>query len=160
MLTIGIIVGAIAISLAVSSIDGISDPVILQSWLQKFMISITWIVMVLTVISTWRVEKPTINRTVRPAQDLITLKDAWGIVTSSRQIVILFGFLVLFTLGLFLQDPILESFGAEVFGMPVSKTTLLNAWWGSGTLVGLLLAGWFVTPKLGKLGLPVWVAGW
>ena len=35
--------------------------------------------------------------------------------------------------------------------MPVSKTTLLNAWWGSGTLVGLLLAGWFITPKLGKL---------
>ncbi len=64
----------------------------------------------------------------------------------------LFWFLVLFTLGLFLQDPILESFGAEVFGMPVSKTTLLNAWWGSGTLVGLLLAGWFITPKLGKLG--------
>ena len=73
---------------------------------------------------------------------------------------ILFGFLVLFTLGLFLQDTILENFGAEVFGMPVSKTTLLNAWWGSGTLVGLLLAGWFIIPKLGKLGLPVWVAGW
>ena len=81
MLTIDIIVCAIAISLAVSSIDGIFDPVILQSWLQKFMISITWIVMVLTVISTWRVEKPTINGTVRPSQDLITLKDAWGIVT-------------------------------------------------------------------------------
>ena len=44
-------------------------------------------------------------------------------MTSSRQIVIIFGFLVLFTIGLFMQDPILESFGAEVFDMPVSKTT-------------------------------------
>jgi BCD family chlorophyll transporter-like MFS transporter len=151
MLTIGIIVGAISISLAVSSIDGISDPLVLQSWLQKFMISITSIVMILTIFSTWGVEKPTAPGTVRPAQDLITLQDAWGVVTSSRQIVVFFGFLVLFTLGLFLQDPILESFGAEVFEMPVSKTTLLNAWWGSGTLVGLLIAGWFITPKLGKL---------
>ena len=151
MLTVGIIVGAIAISLAVRSIDGISDPVILQNWLQKFMISITAIVMLLAIISTWGVERPIAPESVRAVQDLVTLKDAWGVVTSSRQIIIFFGFLVLFTLGLFLQDPILESFGAEVFGMPVSKTTLLNAWWGSGTLVGLLLAGWFITPKLGKL---------
>ena len=32
--------------------------------------------------------------------------------------------------------PILESFGAEVFNLPISKTTLLNAYWGIGTLIG------------------------
>ena len=151
MLTVGIIVGAIAISLAVRSIDGISDPVILQNWLQKFMITITAIVMLLTIVPTWGVEQPITPGQTHSAQELITIRDAWGVITTSRQIVIFFGFLVLFTLGLFLQDPILESFAAEVFGMPVSKTTLLNAWWGSGTLVGLLIAGWLIIPRIGKL---------
>ncbi len=151
MLTVGIIVGAIAISLAVRRIDGISDPIILQSWLQKFMIVITAIVMSLAIISTWGVEQPTGTGNTSAIQDLITIRDAWGVISTSRQIMVFFGFLVLFTLGLFLQDPILESFGAEVFAMPVSKTTLLNAWWGSGTLVGLMTAGWFITPKIGKL---------
>ena len=35
--------------------------------------------------------------------------------------------------------------------MPISKTTLLNAFWGVGTLVGLLIGGLWITPKLGKL---------
>ena len=32
-----------------------------------------------------------------------------------------------------------------------SKTTLLNAFWGTGTLVGLLIAGLWFTPTFGKL---------
>ena len=123
MLSVGIIVGAITISLAVRLIDGISDPVIIQNWLQNFMILITAVVMILAIVSTWGVEKSTSQRIVQSVQDLVTLKDDWEVMTSSHQIVIFFGFLVLFTLGLFLQDPILESFGAEVFDMPVSKTT-------------------------------------
>ena len=79
------------------------------------------------------------------------MRQSWALIRSSRQIVIFFGFLLCFTLGLFLQDPILESYGAEVFGMPISKTTLLNAFWGTGTLVGLLIAGLWFTPTFGKL---------
>ena len=60
-------------------------------------------------------------------------------------------FLVLFTLALFLQDPVLESYGAQVFGMPIAATTQLNAFWGVGTLVGLLLAGVAIVPRIGKL---------
>ena len=70
----------------------------------------------------------------------IGLKESWALVTSSPQILIFFTFLILYTLGLFLQDPILESYGAEVFSLPISKTTLLNAFWGGGTLFGLLKA--------------------
>ena len=62
-----------------------------------------------------------------------------------------FSFLVLFTLGLFMQDPILESYGAEVFGLPIAATASLNAVWGMGTLAGLLLAGTWIVPSLGKL---------
>jgi len=38
-----------------------------------------------------------------------------------------------------------------VFGMPIAATAGLNALWGSGTLVGLLLAGWWIVPRLGPL---------
>ena len=62
-----------------------------------------------------------------------------------------FAFLLLFTLALFLQDPILESYGAEVFGMPIAATASLSATWGIGTLAGLLLAGFWIVPRLGKL---------
>ena len=58
---------------------------------------------------------------------------------------------MLFTLALFLQDPILESYGAQVFGMSIASTATLNAVWGMGTLVGLLVAGAWVVPSLGKL---------
>jgi BCD family chlorophyll transporter-like MFS transporter len=79
------------------------------------------------------------------------LRQAWELISSSRQVLIFFTFLVLFTLGLFLQDPILESYGAEVFGMPIAATASLNAVWGIGTLAGLLLAGLWIVPGLGKL---------
>ena len=84
--------------------------------------------------------------------DAITLAQAWTLITSSRQVLVFFSFLVCFTLGLFLQDPILESYGAQVFGMPIAATASLNAFWGVGTLAGLLLAGLWLVPRLGKLG--------
>jgi BCD family chlorophyll transporter-like MFS transporter len=83
--------------------------------------------------------------------DAITLAQSWALITSSRQVLVFFSFLVMFTLGLFLQDPILESYGAEVFGMPIAATASLNAVWGMGTLAGLLVAGFWLGPKLGKL---------
>jgi BCD family chlorophyll transporter-like MFS transporter len=73
------------------------------------------------------------------------------LITSSRQVLIFFSFLILFTLALFLQDPVLESYGAQVFAMPIAATAQLNAFWGVGTLVGLLLAGLWVVPRLGKM---------
>ncbi|MBM5809908.1 MAG: BCD family MFS transporter, partial [Cyanobacteria bacterium M_surface_9_m1_291] len=48
-------------------------------------------------------------------------------------------------------DPILESYGAQVFGMPIAATASLNAFWGIGTLLGLLVAGLWLVPRLGKL---------
>jgi BCD family chlorophyll transporter-like MFS transporter len=84
-------------------------------------------------------------------EDSITLAQAWALVSSSRQVLVFFSFLVLFTLGLFLQDPILESYAADVFGMPIAATASLNAIWGMGTLTGLLLAGLWIVPRLGKL---------
>ena len=154
MLTIGIVVGAIAISITTKNLDGVSDPSILQPALQKFMLWVGGIILSISFIACWGIEPkgkinqglPKENRT-----DQIGLKESWKLITSSKQIGIFFTFLILYTLGLFLQDPILESYGAEVFNLPISETTLLNAYWGVGTLIGLLVGGLWVTPKLGKL---------
>ncbi len=153
MLTIGIVIGAIAISTTMKGIDGISDPSILQPALQSFMLKVSLTIFLLSIIACWGIEpKKSVRKSKgKKVSETVGLFQAWKIVKSSRQILIFFGFLVLYTLGLFLQDPILESYGAEVFSMAISRTTLLNAYWGIGTLAGLLVAGLVITPRLGKL---------
>ena len=154
MLTIGIVVGAIAISITTKGLDGVTEPQILQATLQKFMLWVGGIVFLITIFSCWGIERRETKSSKAKQSDRnkeIGLKESWGIINSSPQIMIFFTFLVLYTLGLFLQDPILESYGAEVFSLPISKTTLLNAYWGVGTLVGLLIGGLWITPRIGKL---------
>ncbi len=153
MLTVGIVVGAIAISSTMKGIDGVTDPAVLQPALQSFMVRVSIIVLFLSFISCWGIEpqKTLTDQSSKESSNNVSLKKSWSLIKSSPQILIFFGFLVLYTLGLFLQDPILESYGAEVFSLPISRTTLLNAYWGVGTLLGLLIAGIWVTPRLGKL---------
>ncbi len=152
MLTVGIVVGAVVIARSLQVLDGVDDPAVLEPVLSAFMRRAALVVFALTVVATWGMEPPASDRrsTANQREDAITLPQAWALITSSRQVAIFFLFLVLFTLGLFLQDPILESYGADVFGMPIAATASLNAFWGSGTLVGLLVAGWLVVPRLGK----------
>ena len=155
LLTVGIVIGAIAISLNLRSLDGITDPALLEPVLLGFMAKVVSVVLALTVVATLGLEPggvrdPSGSGSAR-RDDAITLAQAWALITSSRQVLVFFSFLVLFTLALFLQDPILESYGADVFGMPIAATASLNAFWGMGTLVGLLLAGLWIVPRLGKL---------
>ena len=156
LLTVGIVIGAISISLSLRSLDGITDPALLEPVLLGFMIRVIAVVLVLTVVATVGLEPGRQQPLAQPSssvrrEDAITLAQAWALVTSSRQVLVFFSFLVLFTLGLFLQDPILESYAADVFGMPIAATASLNAIWGMGTLTGLLLAGFLIVPRLGKL---------
>jgi BCD family chlorophyll transporter-like MFS transporter len=163
MLTVGIVVGAIAISLSLRSLDGIRDPEVLEPTLLGFMTRVALVVMFLTLVATWGMEpqRPSVGKmssrsqppalTSRRRDDAITLSQAWSLITSSRQVLIFFSFLILFTLGLFLQDPVLESYGAQVFAMPIAATAQLNAFWGMGTLLGLLLAGLWIVPRFGRL---------
>ena len=154
MLTVGIVIGAVAIGVSLRSLDGVSDPVVLQAALSRFMTIVAATVMLLTVVATWGMESPLRERTDGTSarrEDAIGLWQSWALITSSRQVLIFFSFLILFTLALFLQDPVLESYGAQVFAMPIAATAQLNAFWGVGTLVGLLLAGLWVVPRLGKM---------
>jgi BCD family chlorophyll transporter-like MFS transporter len=166
MLTVGIVVGAVVISRSLRVLDGVDDPAVLQAVLIRFMARSALAVMALTVLATWGIEPSAASpgssaapgpapeqghtASALPLDDAITLPQAWRLITSSRQVAIFFLFLLLFTLALFLQDPILESYGADVFGMPIAATASLNAFWGIGTLVGLVAAGWLIVPRLGK----------
>jgi BCD family chlorophyll transporter-like MFS transporter len=165
LLTVGIVVGAIAIAIALRGLDGVSDPAVLLPVLLGFMGRVAAVILAITIIATVGIERPAPSASAPPApspspgaagptaasrEDSITLRQCWTLVTSSRQVLVFFLFLVLFTLGLFLQDPVLESYGAEVFGMSIAATASLNALWGMGTLVGLLLAGLWIVPRLGK----------
>ena len=38
----------------------------------------------------------------------------------------------------FMQDAVLEPFGGDVFGLTLGETTLFNAFWGAGVLVGMI----------------------
>ncbi len=155
LLTVGIVVGAVLISLSLRSLDGIRDPAVLEPVLLGFMARVAVAVMLLTVIATWGMEPPSLEGrsavSTGHQEEAVTLRQSWRLITSSRQVLIFFSFLILFTLGLFLQDPILESYGAQVFGMPIAATAQLNAFWGVGTLLGLLFAGLWLVPRLGKM---------
>lgn len=155
LLTVGIVVGAVMISTSLRFLDGVSDPVVLERGLTAFMLRVALAVFALTVLATWGVEPPRRGGSptagAPPREDGVTLAQAWSLIRSSRQVLIFFCFLVLFTLGLFLQDPVLESYGAQVFAMPIAATAQLNAFWGVGTLLGLLAAGLWIVPRLGKL---------
>lgn len=52
-----------------------------------------------------------------------------------------FAFIFVSILAIFLQDNILEVFGAEVFGMAVEETTSFQPTWGGGVLIGMMLMG-------------------
>jgi BCD family chlorophyll transporter-like MFS transporter len=154
MLTVGIVAGAVAISLSLRNLDGVQDPAVLEAVLGPFMVRSAAIVFSLTLLAIWGMEpvRAQASRSQSSERDdAITLKRAWQLITSSRQVAVFFLFLILFTLALFLQDPVLESYGAEVFGMPIAATAGLNALWGSGTLIGLVAAGWWIVPRLGPL---------
>ena len=155
MLTVGIVIGAILIAISLKSLDGVTDPAVLEPVLVQFMARVAVVVLALTVLATWGMDSPRQVGSPGSSQegrdDAITLSQAWALVTSSRQVLVFFAFLICFTLGLFLQDPILESYGAQVFAMPIAATASLNAFWGVGTLGGLLLAGLWLVPRLGKL---------
>ena len=52
-----------------------------------------------------------------------------------------FFFIFIAIFAIFLQDNILEVFGAEVFGMTVEQTTRFQPTWGGGVLLGMLAMG-------------------
>lgn len=169
MLMVGIVIGAIVSSRLLDTPDlcgaGIltDDPTQggvktsieqLRRTIDPVFLIMPGIVLLLTFGATWGVEKRYSRFSRRShfveREDQITLGRALKVLTASRQTGIFFGFLVLLSLSLFMQDAVLEPYGGEVFGLCIAQTTQLNAFFGMGTLLGIGSTGFLVLPRLGK----------
>ncbi len=69
------------------------------------------------------------------------LKVAFNMLRENKQARGFFLFIFISIFAIFLQDNILEVFGAEVFNMPVTETTGFQPIWGGGVLLGMILMG-------------------
>jgi MFS transporter, BCD family, chlorophyll transporter len=159
MLMVGIVIGAIISSKllpgAVNCFElGKADLTSLRAGMNRLFTVVPGVVFGLTLLATWGVEKRYSRfgrrSTTVVRDDQVTFGRALRVLTASPQTGLFFSFLLFMTISLFLQDPVLESYGGQVFGMCVGDTTKLNAFWGTGTLIGISVAGFVVVPKLGK----------
>jgi BCD family chlorophyll transporter-like MFS transporter len=150
MLMVGIVVGAILSQVLLRGLT----PENLQPRINQLFVIIPSAVFCLGLLGTVGVEKKfsryASRSTVVNREDSISLGHAWRVLTASRQTGIFFSFLLVMTIGLFLQQPILEPFAGEVFGMSVGQGAGLNAFWGIGVLIGMSLSGFWIVPRLGK----------
>ncbi|MFN4195594.1 MAG: BCD family MFS transporter [Thermosynechococcus sp.] len=167
MLTVGIVVGAILSSVLLRQLELDTPIELLQQSVNRLFLVVLTVVFALAIASTWGVEAKYSRYHVRSRAcdnpENITLGRALKILTANSQTWRFFLFLVLMTLSLFIQEPILEPFGGEVFGMTIAETTRLNAYWGMGTLVGLSFTGFLIVPRLGKIRTTIygcWGVAW
>jgi MFS transporter, BCD family, chlorophyll transporter len=169
MLMVGIVIGAIISSRlldtpelcgeAIATYDPTQDQQIvniaqLQSAINPVFLMMPALVFGLCLFATFGVEKKysrygersiVVNR-----EDQVTFKTALKVLTANRQTGLFFTFLIVLTLSIFMQDTILEPYGGVVFGMCISETTQLNAFFGMGTLLGISSSGFLVIPRLGE----------
>ena len=54
-----------------------------------------------------------------------------------------FAFIFVAMFSIFLQENIIEVFGAEVFAMSITETSSMQRFWGGGILIGMILTGVF-----------------
>jgi len=156
----GTIVGGITIGVMLRKLGADPSLELLQGSINQLFLVIPWVVVGLAIAATWNIEKKysrflASRQQHEPGQE-ITLGRAWRILTANRQTEFFFIFLLFMTMGLFLQDSILEPYGGEVFQMPAGATATLNAFWGTGTLVGILCAGFLLAPRFGKRQTAAW----
>ncbi|MBD2445868.1 BCD family MFS transporter [Nostoc sp. FACHB-152] len=154
MLMVGIIVGAIISSSLLKQLTPEATVETLQASINQLFIIVPAIVFGLSIVATVGVEKKysqyASRSTMVNREDSITISAAWKILTASPQTGLFFTFLVVMTLCLFMQDPILEPYAGQVFKMPLAESTKLNIYYGMGLLVAYAVAGFLIVPRLGK----------
>ena len=157
MLMVGIVIGGVTGKKLLDGIGtaGVETPLeSLQPPINSVFIFAPLVVLGLALIATWGIEKKysrfSSRSSFKQREDSISLGRAVKILTASRQTGIFFSFLAVLTVGLFMQEAILEPYGADIFGMSIGDTTLLNSFWGIGILIGYSATGFLVVPRLGK----------
>ncbi|PZO41500.1 MAG: MFS transporter [Pseudanabaena frigida] len=170
MLMVGIVIGAIAVSKLLPCTGAPPSEVSIYAngdrlaQLQKAINSVFTIIPIavvgLSFLATYGIEQKYSRYKLRVAQNNIlnattseenlSLGRALRVLTASKQTGLFFSFLLMMTIGIFMQDAIMEPFGGAVFGMSICATTQLNAAFGTGTLIGLSSSGFLIIPRLGK----------
>ena len=87
----------------------------------------------------------------RDVPESLTLLQSLGRLRSIPQVGRFTAVLCLFTFSMFLNDAVLEPFGAAVFGMSICATTALNAFLAMGFSVGLGLSGFRLVDWIGNI---------
>ncbi len=170
MLLVGTIAGAITIGVMLKKLGNNPSIESLETSVNQLFLVVPWLAVAMAFISTWGVEKK-YSRFLRSNQErqamersnlqktninnhetkeIVGLGRAWSLITASKQTQYFFTFLITMTLGLFLQDAILEPFGGDIFNLPAGETALLNVPYGIGTVIGILISGFFISPLIGK----------
>lgn len=164
MLMVGIITGVIIVSIVLRPIELDAPIEQVQQSVNRLFVIAPAVVIALSVFSIMGIERKYSRRSQRSMlagrEDSITLPQALGILTASRQTRLFFSFLLVLSLSLFMQDAILEPYGGEVFGMTIAETTQLNAAFGLGTLLGIIVTGLLVVPRIGKKRTVAIGCGW
>ena len=129
-----------------------------------------------TLIGIWGVEKrmsreeitDSLQRARLVAPPGNPLVVAWQTLNRNAETRSFFLFIFIAIFAIFLQDNILEVFGAEVFGMTVAETTRFQPTWGGGVLIGMILMGiassvWSISKRqiviIGCIGTSLFMVG-
>lgn len=154
MLMLGIVAGVAIINVVLGPLDEATTIEALKGPINRLFVVVPGIVFAIALISTIGIEKRFSRLEQRSAardrEDNITFAQALKVLTASRQTGLFFCFLLVLSLSLFTQNPVLEPYGSEIFGMTIKQTTTINAFFGVGTLVGILSTGFVLMPLLGK----------
>ncbi|MCL2929587.1 MAG: BCD family MFS transporter [Trichodesmium sp. MAG_R01] len=154
MLMVGIIIGAITSSFLLKQV-GVDAPLeTVQVSINNLFIIIPAIVLVFAFIGTVGIEEKYSRygsrSTIANREDKVTMGTTLKILKANRQTGLFFTFVFVLIISLFMQDAVLEPYAGEIFLMPISESTRLNAVSGIGTLIGLGTTGFLVVPRLGK----------
>ena len=147
------IVGIISTSLLVSRLV---DPYTPQALIQSFWI-VGVIALVLGFLGLVKLEDRTFADQ-KEEQERYSWQALAGSIIENKQATIFFVYLIILLIALLGQDILLEPFGGEAFGMPVSDTTRITSIWGVFTLVALLAAG-ILERRVSKRTIAFWGGG-
>lgn len=145
------ILSAIFASIVMQVMMPVYDPALMQA-----MYNLTPIIVVSTVLLgvvglEKRLNKEEVALAVARSKALAPqgnpLASAWAILSQNTQARVFFSFIFLAMFSIFLQDNILEVFGAEVFGMTPKETSSFQQMWGGGVLLGMLGIGLISTVR-------------
>lgn len=148
MMLIGFVFGSLAGKKLLEGVD-IGN---LQPSIDRYFLQMIGAVLVLGYFGTWGVERRfslLSRRADGQASQHVGFVQAVRLFLTDRKNTQFFVFLFLVTLGVFMQQPILEPYGGEVFAMSLGDTTLLNMIWGIATLIALVATGFTLAPRLG-----------